>query len=346
MISSLDTLVHQAQEAIRAVETLPQWEAVKARFVGPQGLLTACMKQMGSLPAAEKPAMGKAINAVKGALEALFAKALADIDARILAAKIGPVIDPTLPLIEGHFGARHPLSQVKARVYSIFKSLGFSVADGTEVESEWACFDALNVPAGHPSRAEKDTYYFPQGASFPETQLKGAERLLLRTHTSSVQIRTMLAEKPPLKVVSIGRCFRRDTADATHSANFHQVESLCVDENVTVVDMKAMLDHFLKAFFGPAVKTRFRPSFFPFTEPSFEVDMISPDLGKLSNQWIEILGCGRVNPAVLREVGLDPAKWSGYATGMGLERLAMIHYRVDDIRHFYQNDIRFLLPIA
>ncbi len=346
MMETLKLLENEVRSALSRVETMPQWEATKAQFLGPKGRLTLLMKQMGSLPPVERPIMGKAINAIKQTLDALFTESFNNIEATRLAAKMGPAIDVSLPCVEGHRGTRHPLSLVKERVYAIFRTLGFSVADGSEVETQWACFDALNVPKEHPSRAEKDTYYLPQTASFKHIEAKEGECLLLRTHTSSVQVRTLLSEKPPLKIMSAGRCFRRDTADATHSANFHQVEILCVDNGLTVKDMKAVLDHFLKALFGSDIKIRFRPSFFPFTEPSFEVDIMSAQLGKLSNQWIEILGCGRVNPSVFTELGLDNAQWSGYAAGMGLERLAMILYRVDDIRLFYQNDLRFLLPLA
>lgn len=343
MLNTLPLILEKAQNIIPHLTKRSEWEQVKAQFLGPQGSLTEILKKMGTLPAPERPIAGKKINEIKQVIEQLLSNNLSTIENLEINAKLGPAIDPTLPSTEGHSGKRHPLSIIKNKAYDILHSLGFTMADGCEVETDWACFDALNVPKHHPSRAEKDTYYFPDTTDFKHTPLSENEQRLLRTHTSSVQIRTLLTEKPPLKIASIGRCFRRDTADATHSANFHQIEILHVDQTATIKDLKAVLDYFLKAFFGQKIQVRFRPSFFPFTEPSFEVDMIAPDLGKLSNQWIEILGCGRVNPAVFEAVNLDASQWAGYAAGIGLERLAMLSYGIDDIRHFYQNDLRFLL---
>ena len=216
------------------------------------------------------------------------------------------------------------------------------MAEATEVETEWYCFDALNTPEDHPARDEQDSLYFPPDARFGNVSRKGEETHVLRTHTSSVQIRTMLAEKPPIRVIAPGRCFRRDTVDATHSANFHQTEGLFVDRKVTIKDLQAVLDHLLRELFGKEVKTRLRPSFFPFTEPSFEVDLFTPNLGRLSNKWIEIMGCGMVDPNVFLNVDVDPQEWTGYAFGLGIERVAMMLHGIDDIRHFYQNDFRFL----
>lgn len=343
-MSRMENFLPEASEALKQVQTRSQLEALKSQFLGPNGSLTSTLKEMPKLQPAERPAFGKAINAVKVALEALFNEALEKIAAEELQAKIGPALDPTLPYTASHAGVRHPLTQVRDRVYTIFRRLGFTIADGPELESAWACFDALNVPSDHPSRAEQDTYYFPEnvklGTQF--TSIENESPKLLRTQTSTIQIRTLLSEKPPLKIVAGGRCFRRDTTDATHSSNFHQIEALCVDENVSVLDLKSTLDYFLKSLFGENVKIRLRSSFFPFTEPSFEVDLMSPDLGKLSNQWIEILGCGRVHPNVLESCGIDSKTYSGFAMGMGIERLAMLLCKVDDIRHFYQNDYRFL----
>ena len=235
-----------------------------------------------------------------------------------------------------------PLTNVRRRVVSIFRKIGFTVAEATEVETEWFCFDALNTPDDHPARDEQDTLFFPPNSTWANITQKAKEAHVLRTHTSSVQIRTLFKEKPPLRIIAPGRCFRRDTVDATHSANFHQTEGLYVDKNVTVKDLKAVLDYFLKELFGDKLETRLRPSFFPFTEPSFEVDLKAPNLGKLSNKWIEIMGCGMVDPEVLKLVNLDPEEWSGFAFGLGIERVAMILHGIDDIRHFYQNDQRFL----
>jgi phenylalanyl-tRNA synthetase alpha chain len=339
---SLHHLVDTAKNQAAKIHERPVFEQFKAGLVGPNGSLTQVMKSMGALAKEDRPAAGKHINEIKQALEAIFAECLTRIDMLEATALLGKPIDPTLPNNFAARGPRHPLAQVRERMVEIFKSIGFSVMDGTRVESEWACFDALNTPADHPARAEQDTYYIPSDVSFSTVEKKGNERLLLRTHTSTVQIRTMLSTPPPIRIVSPGRTFRRDTADATHSANFHQLEGLCVDKNISVKDMKAVLDYFLKSVFGEKVQMRLRPSFFPFTVPSFEVDLCSPNLGKLSNKWVEIFGCGSIDPEVFKNVGYDPAEWSGFAFGMGIERIAMILNEVDDIRHFYNNDLRFL----
>jgi phenylalanyl-tRNA synthetase alpha chain len=225
----------------------------------------------------------------------------------------------------------------------ILRKVGFAVADGPEVETEFYCFDALNTPPDHPARDAQDTFYLPASARFSNIEKKiPGERHLLRTHTSSVQIRTMLGQPPPIRIVSPGRVYRRDTTDATHSANFHQLECLCVDRHVTVRDLKALLDYVFASLLGPDTKIRFRPHYFGYTEPSFEVDLSARHLPKVNKEWIEIGGCGLVDPSVFETVGYDPAVWSGYAFGMGLERLAMLLYGIDDIRYFYQNDLRFL----
>jgi len=346
MENKLETILQEAIRDISCVRTQAAWEAFKATLLGPQGSLTACIRSLGAVEPAQRPILGKRINEVKTQVEALLAESLSEIENQHMQAQLGDPIDPTLPGVDEPVGTLHPLTQIRSRIYDIFKSMGFSIADGTEVESEWACFDALNVPLSHPSRSAKDTYYLSDSMHIWPVQKRAQERLLLRTHTSSVQIRTLLEQKPTLKIVSAGRTFRRDTADATHSAMFHQVEALCVDQCVSVVSLKAALTYFLKALFGSNVQIRLRPSFFPFTEPSFEVDILSASLGKLSHQWLEILGCGRVHPRVFQNVDLDPKQWSGYALGLGLERVAMILYGVDDIRHFYQNDLSFLQSLA
>jgi phenylalanyl-tRNA synthetase alpha chain len=232
---------------------------------------------------------------------------------------------------------------VREEVCRILRKVGFAVADGPEVETEFYCFDALNTPRDHPARDGQDTFYFPASAGFANVSRHApGERYLLRTHTSSVQVRTMLKGPPPIRIVSPGRVYRRDTTDASHSANFHQVECLYVDRNVTVRDLKALLDYLFEALLGPGTKTRFRPHYFGYTEPSFEVDLSAAHLPKVNKEWIEIGGCGIVDPEVFKSVGYDPEVWTGYAFGMGIERLAMTLYGIDDIRVFYQNDLRLL----
>ena len=290
--------------------------------------------------------MGKLINEAKTTINALFADVIKDFEAAELAAKLGPAIDPTLPPVDLDRGTLHPITRVRREIVALFRRIGFSVAEATEVETEYHCFDALNIPSDHPARDMQDSYYMPSDLKVSNVGKHADENYLLRTHTSTVQIRTMLKEKPPIRIIAPGRCFRRDTPDATHSANFHQIEGLYVDKDVTLLDLKATLDHFVKTLFGAKAKTRLRPSFFPFTEPSFEMDFYSPDLGKLSNKWLEIMGCGMVDPEVFKAVSIDPKKYTGFAFGMGIERIAMILQGVDDIRYYYQNDVRFLKQFA
>ena len=346
MQDQLDRALTEAETAAAAVRTRAELEALKARLVGPNGSLTAVMKAMGGLSKEERPAAGKLLNAAKARAETLLAGLLAKVEDAELAAALGPQVDPTLPSPDAPAGVLHPLTRTRERILATFRKLGFVVAEGPEVETEWHCFDALNTPADHPARDMQDTLYLPAAFRSADAPRKGEEALLLRTHTSSVQVRTMLGRKPPLRIVAPGRCFRRDAVDATHSANFHQVEGLWVDRSVTLADLRGVLDFFVKETFGPGAETRLRPSFFPFTEPSFEMDIRSPDLGRLSDRWLEILGCGLVDPKVLEACGLDPAEWSGLAFGLGLERIAMLQHGIDDIRHFYANDLRFLRQLA
>ena len=342
MEAELQALLEQAESGKDAIETRPQLADYKAGFVGPNGSLTAASRSIGKLPKEEKPAFGKKINQTKQALEAIFKAIEERLEAAELAAKLGPPIDPTLPHPDALPGTEHPLTQTRDRIIQIFRKIGFTVEEGPELETEFYCFDALNTPASHPARDMQDTYFLPEDFQFSGEKKRDHESYILRPHTSAVQIRTMTKRKPPIRILSPGRCFRRDTVDATHSANFHQVEGLYVDTDVTVRDLKALLDYFVKELFGSDAKTRFRPSFFPFTEPSFEMDVQTSNLKKLSGKWIEIMGCGMVDPNVFGHVGYDPEEVSGYAFGMGIERITMILHGVDDIRHFYQNDLRFL----
>jgi len=347
MQETLTALVGKAQTELAGIKTRPEFEAAKARFVGPNGDLTALMKQMGSMPKEQRPVLGKLINETKTRLQQLLDDALRTIESLELQAQLGPAVDPTLPSPDAGPGTYHPLTLVREEMCRILRKAGFVVADGPEVETEYYCFDALNTPVDHPARDAQDTFYFPDSARFGNVAKKTPEeKYLLRTHTSSVQIRTMLENPPPIRIVSPGRVYRRDTSDATHSANFHQLECLYVDRNVTVRDLKALLDYVFASLLGKEAKTRFRPHYFSYTEPSFEVDLSAKHLPKVNKEWIEIGGCGLVDPTVFAGVGYDPDKWSGYAFGMGLERLAMLLYGIDDIRYFYQNDLRFLRQFA
>jgi phenylalanyl-tRNA synthetase alpha chain len=347
MQAQLSSLLARASAELDAIRSRPELEAAKARYVGPKGDLTAAMKQMGGVAKEERPALGRLVNETKARLQELLDASLRRIEEAELAARIGPAIDPTLPSPDAGPGAYHPLTLVQEELCRILRKVGFSVADGPEVETEFYCFDALNTPPDHPARDPQDTFYFPVSARFGNvSRHRPDERYLLRTHTSSVQVRTMMKGSPPIRIVSPGRVYRRDTADASHSANFHQIECLYVDRGVTVRDLKALLDHLFAALLGPGTKTRFRPHYFGYTEPSFEVDLSATHLPRVNKEWIEIGGCGMVDPEVFTSVGYDPHVWTGYAFGMGLERLAMTLYGIDDIRAFYQNDLRFLRQFA
>jgi len=346
MEEELNSIVEAAKENVKSVSSRADFEAFKAEITGPNGSLTGVMKKMGSVSKEERPVFGKLINQAKQKVQSVYDATLAAIEDAELRERLGPAIDPSLPSPEFGPGSLHPLTQVREEICRIFKQIGFTVQEGTEVETEYYCFDALNTPADHPARDMQDTFYLPDDAKFGNVSKKSDERYLLRTHTSSVQIRTMLKERPPVRIISPGRVFRRDTADATHSANFNQIEGLYVDKNVTVRDLKAVLDYFFEQLLGKGTTTRFRPHFFPYTEPSFEVDFSSKHLAKLGSDWVEIAGCGIVDPEVFKSVDYDSEEYSGFAFGMGVERIAMILYGIDDIRYFYQNDYRFLKQFA
>jgi phenylalanyl-tRNA synthetase alpha chain len=329
---------------LRLCSDRPALEAAKAEFFGPNGALTALSKGIGKVPKERRPEMGKVLNGVRGRLESALEEARSRIEESEIAAKLGKRPDPTLTAAAGKAGLRHPLSIVRRRVVEIFGSMGFTVAEATEIETEWHCFDALNMPATHAARDSMDTFFLSDGEAVANVERHGSGdgRYLLRTHTTSVQVREFVKGTLPLRVIAPGRVFRRDTVDATHSANFHQCDVVHVDRQVSVLDLKDTIEFFLRSFFGQSVETRFRPSFFPFTEPSFEVDLRLPNLGKLSGSWIEILGCGMIHPKVFRAVAIDPEEWSGQAWGIGIERIAMLLYGIDDVRYFYRNDERFL----
>jgi phenylalanyl-tRNA synthetase alpha chain len=281
------------------------------------------------LPKGDRPTAGKVINIAKGELETAL-KAARD---RIELTGVVPTesTDFTAPGRRRSLGKLHPLTQATEDIVKSFRKLGFVVADGPEVEDEYHCFDALNTPADHPARDAQDTFYVATDG-----------RPLLRTHTSSVQIRVMKKQKPPVRIIVPGRVYRRDTADATHNPTFNQVEGLYVDKGVTVADLKGTVEFVFRELMGPKTQIRFRPHYFSYTEPSFEIDFSNALTRKMGKDWLEIAGCGMVHPAVLEEVGIDPEDWSGWAFGFGIERIAMLRYGINDIRLFYENDVRFL----
>jgi len=313
-------------------------DAVRVRYLGRNGTISAWGEQMKTLGKEEKPIVGKLLNEVRTAVTAALEQAAEKFrDAKEVEALAKT--DISLPGTPHERGSLHPLTQMLERGIQIFRRMGFALADGPDIEDEWHCFDALNTPADHPARNEQDTFYLPDGR-------------LLRTHTSTVQIRAMQAAPPPIRVIAPGAAYRRDEVDATHSAQFHQIEGLYVDQNVSVADLKGTLEFFLRELFGADTAVRFRPHYFPFTEPSFEIDVKSKAL-KGGEQWIEVCGCGMVHPAVFEEVtkarrdaAYDPEKWSGFAFGLGMDRLAMILFDIPDIRLFVQNDLRFLRQFA
>ena len=293
---------------------------------------------MKSLPKEEKPIVGKLLNEVRAAVTAAI-EARADEFRTARESAAVADIDISLPGTPHEKGALHPLTQILDRSIGVFRRMGFALAEGPDVETEWHCFDALNTPPDHPARNEQDTFYLQDGR-------------LLRAHTSTVQIRAMQATAPPIRVIAPGAAYRRDEIDATHSAQFHQIEGLYVDEKVSVADLKGTLEFFLRELFGADTAVRFRPHYFPFTEPSFEIDVKSKAL-KGGEQWIEVCGCGMVHPAVFEAVNAargdsayDPETWTGFAFGLGMDRLAMILFDIPDIRFFAQNDLRFLRQFA
>lgn len=329
LLSQLEPLKQEALAALGSAADLPSLDQVKGRYVGPQGRFTGLMKLLGSLPKEERPAAGKQINAVKAELETALAARREELELK--AAMPKEPIDFTAPGRRRWLGHLHPLTQVTDDIVRAFRKLGFAVADGPEVEDEYHVFDALNTPADHPARDSQDTFY-----------IDVPDRPLLRTHTSSVQIRVMKSQPPPVRIVVPGRVFRRDNADATHNPTFHQIEGLYVDKNVTVGDLKGTVEFVFRELMGKDTKIRFRPHYFSYTEPSLEIDFTNSLVKKLGKDWLEIAGCGMVHPQVFENVGYDPEIWTGWAFGFGVERIAMLRHGINDIRLFYENDVRFL----
>lgn len=324
------------EEALRDIASAPDvasLERVRVALTGRAGSLTRAGEQMRHLAKEDRPATGKLLHEVRTAVTGAL-------DARVAVLRAGEEqaelsrVDATLPGTARRAGSLHPLQDLERRAVEIFRRMGFALAEGPDIETEWHCFDALNTPEDHPARNEQDTFYLTDGR-------------LLRTQTSTVQIRTMETQPPPVRIIAPGAAYRRDEVDATHLAQFTQMEGLCVDEGVTLGDLKGTLEYFFRELFGPDTKVRFRPHFFPFTEPSYEIDVRAAALG--GGRWLELAGCGMVDPAVFGRVSdrrgdrvYDPERISGFAFGFGLERLAMILYGVPDIRMFVENDERFL----
>ena len=335
----VDAIAREAREAAAAAASSAELERVRVAYLGRQGLLTQLLRALGTLPPQERPLVGAAANEAKRALEALLDERLAAAQARERRdARARARLDLTLPGRRPPLGVVHPLTRVHDEIVAIFVGLGFAVAEGPEVETDEYNFELLNLPPDHPARDMQDTFYISDAA-------------LLRTHTSPVQIRTMKAQRPPVRIICPGAVYRRD-ADVTHSPMFHQVEGLAVDRRITMGDLKGTLELFAREMFGPRSRIRFRPSFFPFTEPSAEVDVLcflcaggGCSVCRQSG-WLEILGSGMVHPQVLRNVGYDPEEVTGWAFGMGIERIAMLKYGIDDIRLFFDNDLRFLRQFA
>jgi phenylalanyl-tRNA synthetase alpha chain len=329
LLDQIEPLTNAAVAELRQAADLPTLDQTRTNYLGVHGKLTGLLKQLGALPKEERPAAGKLINAAKSQLETLLAERRSELELKAALPK--EPTDFTLPGRRRPLGKLHPLTQVAEDIVRSFRKLGFAVADGPEMEDEYHCFDALNTPADHPARDTQDTFY-----------LSTPDKLLLRTHTSSVQIRVMEKQQPPIRIIVPGRVYRRDNADATHNPTFQQIEGLYVDRNVTVGDLKGTVEFVFKQLLGSEVKLRFRPHYFSYTEPSYEIDFSSPLVRKMGKEWLEIAGCGMVHPQVFENVGYDPEVWTGWAFGFGIERIAMIRYGINDIRLFYENDLRFL----
>ncbi len=321
--AQLEAIRQDAQQALAATETLEQLEQLRVKYLGKKGPIPKVLGGMGKLDASDRPRIGALANEIKEAIQNELERRRAALQAAQIQAKLeAETLDVTMPGVYRPQGNVHPLSAMADRVIDIFVGLGYTVAEGPEMETDYYNFEALNFLPDHPARDMQDTLYLPDGN-------------ILRTHTSSVQIRYMETNEPPVRIVMPGRCYRRDTVDASHTAVFHQIEFLAIDEGLTFTDLKGTIKVFLEQMFGD-VPIRMRPSFFPFTEPSAEVDL------QWKGRWLEIMGCGMVDPNVLKAVGYDPEVYTGFAGGMGVERLAAVLHQIDDIRRLYTSDLRFL----
>ena len=336
MKQQLEQIRATAQTAIENAKSVQEIEELRVKYLGKKGEITAILKQMGSLSAEERPIIGQLANEVRASIEAAIANQGEKMKKAALNEKLEKeTLDITMPSKTTKQGGLHPINIVLNDMINIFQSMGFDVVDGPEVETDYYNFEALNVPADHPARDMQDTFFLNPN-------------LILRSQTSAAQIRTMEQRKPPIKMVCPGRVFRADEVDATHSPVFHQMEGLVVDKGITMCDLKGVLEQFAREIYGPDTKVKFRPSFFPFTEPSVEVDVSCSECGGKGcrvckgSGWIEILGAGMVHPNVLRRCGIDPEVYSGFAFGIGIDRLAITRYKISDIRLLFENDVRFL----
>ena len=336
MHNQLEKIIKEANEQIQKAATVIDTEEIRVRLLGKKGALTEILRSMGKLDPEERKELGLKANKVRNEIETMLEEKFVQVKNAARQAKFTMErIDVTEPGVEMTLGVKHPITLTIDEISRVFMSMGFSISEGPEVETVFNNFDALNAGPNHPARDYSDTFYI-------------TENTLLRTQTSPVQVRTLMSTEPPIMVISPGRCFRCDTPDATHSPMFHQVEGLVVDEGITMADLKGTLDSFAKQLFGSQVRTKFRPHHFPFTEPSAEMDVSCFKCGGKGcrvckgSGWIEILGCGMVHPNVLKVGDIDTEKYTGFAFGMGVERIAMLKYGVDDIRLFYENDMRFI----
>lgn len=327
-MENLNQILADALAAVAASDNEAGLDEVRVQYLGKKGALTSLLKQLGNVAPEDRPKFGQLVNEAKEQVQEKMTERKTALAAAALNAKLAnETIDITLSGKGQEIGGLHPVTRTMERIENFFRGIGFDVASGPEIEDDYHNFEALNIPAHHPARAMQDTFYFN-----PNT--------VLRTHTSPVQVRTMENNQPPIRIICPGRVYRSDS-DQTHTPMFHQVEGLLIDENISFADLKGILQQFLNVFFEDDLKVRFRPSYFPFTEPSIEVDIMRTN-SKGEESWLEVLGCGMVHPKVLEMSGIDPEKYTGFAFGMGVERFAMLRYKVDDLRMFFENDLRFL----
>ena len=331
----MDDILQQSLQQLAEIQSLAELDLLRVHYLGKKGVFTERMKELGKLPPEQRREAGQAVNLVRDSFQAALEEKKLELESKALDARLASeAIDVSLPGRGQGGGGLHPVTLTLRRIARLFENVGFAVVEGPEIEDDYHNFEALNIPASHPARAMHDTFYFD-------------EHTLLRTHTSPVQVRVMETGKPPLRIIAPGRVYRCDS-DLTHTPMFHQVEGFLVDESVSFADLKGILYEFLRLFFEKDIQVRFRPSYFPFTEPSAEVDIECVICGGVGcrvckqSGWLEVMGCGMIHPRVFEYVGIDPESWSGFAFGMGVERLAMLRYGINDLRMFFENDLRFL----